>query len=67
MKVLNCFLSQEGQEIIAAGQGMVSYNADVPSDLRGMTGVEEEAVANFENIYSLSLNEKGGRDASLYQ
>lgn len=116
MKVLNCFLSEKGQKIIAAGQGMISYNVDVPSDLSGMTGVEEEAkknafyiryasnasfaasleavsgimkgelneqqamekfesiltapaeqeevVANFENTYSLSLNEKGGRDAA---
>lgn len=46
MKVLNCFLSQKGQEIIAAGQGMISYNVDVPSDLSGMTGVEEEAKKN---------------------
>lgn len=46
MKVLNCFLSQKGQEIIAAGQGMVSYNVDVPSDLSGMTGVEDEAKKN---------------------
>lgn len=116
MKILNCFLSQKGQKIIAAGQGMISYNVNVPSDLSGMTGVEEEAkknafyiryasnasfaaslevvsgimkgelneqqamekfesiltapaeqeevVANFENTYSLSLNEKGGRDAA---
>lgn len=116
MKVLNCFLSEKGQKIIAAGQSMISYNVDVPSDLSGMTGVEEEAkknafyiryasnasfaasleavsgimkgelneqqamekfesiltapaeqeevVANFENTYSLSLNEKGGRDAA---
>ena len=46
MKVLNCFLSQKGQEIIAAGQGMISYNVDVPSDLSGMNGVEEEAKKN---------------------
>lgn len=116
MKVLNCFLSQKGQEIIAAGQGMISYNVDVPSDLNGMAGLEEEAkknafyiryasnasfaaslkavsgimtgelneqqalevfestltapaaeeeiVAEFENTYLLTLNEKGGRDAA---
>lgn len=46
MQVLGCFLSQKGQEIIAAGQGMISYNVDVPSDLNGMTGVEEEAKKN---------------------
>lgn len=46
MKVLNCFLSEKGQKIIAAGQGMISYNVDVPSDLSGMTGVEEEAEKN---------------------
>lgn len=46
MKVLNCFLSQKGQEIIAAGQGMISYNVDVPSDLNGMAGLEEEAKKN---------------------
>lgn len=46
MKVLNCFLSAEGQKIIAAGQGMISYNVDVPSDLSGMNGVEEEAKKN---------------------
>lgn len=46
MKVLNCFLSQKGQKIIAAGQGMISYNVDVPSDLTGMIGVEEEVQKN---------------------
>lgn len=46
MKVLNCFLSEKGQKIIAAGQGMISYNVDVPSDLSGMIGVEEEAKKN---------------------
>lgn len=46
MQVLNCFLSQKGQEIIAAGQGMISYNVDVPSDLNGMTGVEDEVKKN---------------------
>ena len=46
MKVLNCFLSEEGQKIIAAGHGMISYNVDVPSDLSGLTGVEEEAEKN---------------------
>ena len=116
MQVLNCFLSPEGQKIIAAGQGMISYNVDVPSDMTGMTGVEEEVEKNafyiryasnasfdashqavqglmtgelneqqaleafkstltapaqeeeiiveFENTYSLALNEKGGRDAA---
>lgn len=46
MKVLNCFLSQEGQEIIAAGQGMISYNVDVESDVSGMVGVESEVKKN---------------------
>lgn len=46
MKVLNCFLSQEGQRIIAAGQGMISYNVDVPSDFSGLTDLEEEVKKN---------------------
>lgn len=46
MKVLSCFLSAEGQSIIAAGQGMISYNVDVPSDLSGMTDLTEEVKKN---------------------
>ena len=46
MRVLNCFLSAEGQNIIAAGQGMISYNVDVPSDLTDMEGLEEEIGKN---------------------
>ena len=46
LRVLNCFLSPEGQNIIAAGQGMISYNVDVPSDLTDMEGLEEEIQKN---------------------
>ena len=62
IKVLNCFLSQKGQEIIAAGQGMVSYNVDVPSDLSGMTGVEEEAE---KNAYYIRYASNASFEASL--
>ena len=67
MKVLDCFLSQRGQKIIAAGQGMLSYNVDVTSDLNGMTGVEEEVQKNAFYIryasnasFSASLKAVGG-------
>ena len=46
MRVLNCFLSAEGQNIIAAGQGMIPYNVDVPSVMEGMEGLEEEIQKN---------------------
>lgn len=116
MRVLDCFLSEEGQRLIADGNGMISYNADVDSDVNGMYGVEEqvqknafyiryssnhsftasllavrgllsgmmdetkafevfqrelnnkgkkeESVAQFQDFYSLCLNDRDGRDAA---
>lgn len=46
MEVLDCFISEKGQKIIANGSGMISYNANVESDLSGMVGVEEEIGKN---------------------
>lgn len=55
-KVLDCFLSEEGQKIIAAGAGLISYSANVASDLAGMEGVEEEIKANAFYIRYASNN-----------
>ena len=55
-KVLDCFLSEEGQKIIAAGAGLISYNTNVPSDLAGMAGVEDEVKANAFYIRYASNN-----------
>lgn len=46
MKVLDCFLSEKGQKLVADGDGMISYNANVASSLDGMTGVEEQVENN---------------------
>lgn len=46
MKVLDCFLSEEGQKLVADGDGMISYNADVESTLDGLDGIEEEIEKN---------------------
>lgn len=56
MKVLNCFLSQEGQEYIACGQGMISYNVGVESDMSGMEGVKDELDKNAIYIRYASNN-----------
>lgn len=55
-KVLDCFLSAEGQKIIVAGAGLISYNTDVESDLAGMEGVEEEIKQNAFYIRYASNN-----------
>lgn len=46
MKVLDCFISEKGQKLVADGDGMISYNVHVESDLDGMTGVEEQVKNN---------------------
>lgn len=46
MQVLDCFLSEKGQNIIADGQQMISYNVDVESELNEMAGLEEEVEKN---------------------
>lgn len=46
MKVLDCFLSEEGQKLVADGEGMISYNADVESTLDGLNGIEDEIEKN---------------------
>lgn len=46
MKVLDCFLSEEGQRLVADGNGMISYTAHVGSSFEGMTGVEEQVKNN---------------------
>ena len=46
MKVLDCFLSEKGQKLVADGDGMISYNADVESTLDGLNGIEDEIKKN---------------------
>lgn len=46
MKVLDCFLSEKGQKLVADGDGMISYNANIESNLDGMTGVEDQIKNN---------------------
>lgn len=46
MKVLDCFTSKEGQDLIADGDGWISYNAHVDSDFTGMKGIEDEIEKN---------------------
>ncbi len=56
MEVLECFLSQKGQEYIAGGQGMISYNDGIASDLSGMEGVTDEIEKNAVYIRYASNN-----------
>ncbi len=56
LKVLDCFLSQKGQEYIAGGQGMISYNDGVTSDMSNMDGVKEEIEKNAIYIRYASNN-----------
>lgn len=46
MKVLDCFLSEKGQKLVADGDGMISYTAHVGSSFEGMAGVEEQIENN---------------------
>lgn len=46
MQVLDCFISEKGQKLVADGDGMISYNAHVQSDLSGMKGVKNEIGKN---------------------
>lgn len=46
MKVVDCFTSEEGQKLVAGGDGMISYNVHVNSDLDGMAGVEKQIENN---------------------
>lgn len=46
MKVLDCFVSEEGQKLVADGDGMISYNVHVDSDFNGMNGVEDQIENN---------------------
>lgn len=44
MKVMECFLSPEGQKYIACGEGMISYNDGVESDMTELTGSDIRAL-----------------------
>lgn len=56
MKVLECFTSENGQKLVADGDGRISYNAHVESDLDGMKGVENEVKKNAFYIRYASNN-----------
>lgn len=56
MKVLDCFISEQGQQIIAGGNGFISYNPNVASKLDGLTGIEEEVRDNQFYIRYASNN-----------
>ena len=116
LDVLDCMISEQGQKLIADGNGVISLNTDVPSMMQNVPGLEEEikdssiyirysaqksfhasleavhgllsgkmdemqaynafrsamnskdskekSTVNFENEYSISLNDKSGRDAA---
>lgn len=62
LKVLDGFISEDGQKIIAGGNGMISYSITAQSDLNDLEGLETQ-VANNEfyiryasnNSFSASL------------
>lgn len=46
LKVLDCFISEEGQKRIAGGNSVISYNADADSVMDDMEGIESEVENN---------------------
>lgn len=56
MRILECFLSQKGQEYISGGEGMISYNVGIDSDISGMEGVQDEIERNSVYIRYASNN-----------
>lgn len=56
MKILDCFVSEEGQKIIAGGSGTISYSANVDSDLKDMEGIKDEVENNRLYIRYASNN-----------
>lgn len=62
MKILNCFISEKGQKLVADGDGMISYNVHVESDFDGMTGVEEQVK---DNAFYIRYASNGSFSGSL--
>lgn len=56
MKLIECLISEQGQKIIANGTGLVSYNSNVPSQLEGLEGIEDELAENQVYIRYASNN-----------
>lgn len=42
LDVLDCMISEQGQKLIADGNGVISLNTDVPSMMQNVPGLEEE-------------------------
>lgn len=49
LKVLDCMISKKGQQLIANGTGVISFNPDVESMMNDVKGLEESLKNN--NIY----------------
>lgn len=49
LKVLDCMISKKGQQLIANGSGVISFNPDVSSMMNDVKGLEESLKNN--NIY----------------
>lgn len=49
MKILECMISEEGQKLIAAGSGVVSFSVNAPSMMKDVTGLQSEIQEN--NFY----------------
>ena len=49
LKVLDCMVSKKGQQLIANGSGVISFNQGVPSMMNDVEGLEESLKNN--NIY----------------
>ena len=49
LKVLDCMISKKGQQLIANGTGVISFNPDVSSMMNDVKGLEEPLKNN--NIY----------------
>lgn len=56
MKILNCFISEEGQRLIAGGDGLISYSTNVHSSIGKMREMESQIETNACYIRYASKN-----------
>ena len=56
LKLLECMVSEQGQQLIADGNGIISYNVNAESSLGYMSGIDSEIAENRLYIRYASNN-----------
>lgn len=56
LKLLDCMVSEQGQQLIANGSGIISYNINAESSLGYMSGIDSEIAENRVYIRYASNN-----------